>query len=136
MERLRWMKRLCLAAKVKHFGVHTLRHLSESILVENDIPLIDIKTGELIYDKRIAKKLLAAMQGDYENGVFRIEKYIGHGWTDTVPYLYEWLEVVKGDFSSATYKDYSNSIRNPLKPFLLKIHFNCMKFNMIFFVNF
>ncbi len=43
--------------------------------------------GELMYRKRIAEKLLAAIQGDTENGVFRIEKYTGKGWTDTVPYL-------------------------------------------------
>lgn len=73
--------------------------------------------GELIYDKRIAQKLLASMQGDYENGTFRIEKYTGLGWTDTVPYLYEWLDVAKGDLSPATYKDYLNSIKNHLEPF-------------------
>jgi integrase len=73
--------------------------------------------GELIYDKRIAQKLLSSMQGDTENGVFRIEKYTGKGWTDTVPYLYEWLDVVGGDISPATYKDYRNSIKNHLEPF-------------------
>ncbi len=73
--------------------------------------------GELIYDKRIARKLLATMQGDQENGVFRIEKFTGHGWTDTVPYLNEWLGIIKNDLSPATYKDYSNSIRNHLEPF-------------------
>ena len=75
--------------------------------------------GDLIYDKRIARKLLATMQGDYENGIFRIEKFTGHGWTDTIPYLYEWLDLIKDELSPATYKDYSNSIRNHLEPFFL-----------------
>jgi len=73
--------------------------------------------GELMYSRRVAEKLLAAMQGDTENGVFRIEKYTGKGWTDTVPYLYEWLDVIKDDLSPATYKDYNNSIKNHLAPF-------------------
>ncbi|MCB2216119.1 tyrosine-type recombinase/integrase [Desulfofustis glycolicus] len=73
--------------------------------------------GELMYSERVAQKLLAVMQGDTENGTFRIEKFTGHGWTDTVPYLYEWLDVVKNDLSPATYKDYRNSIKNHLEPF-------------------
>lgn len=43
-ERLRWMKRLCEKAEVKRFGLHAIRHLSASILIENDVPLIDIKS--------------------------------------------------------------------------------------------
>ncbi|MCB2183486.1 MAG: tyrosine-type recombinase/integrase [Desulfobulbaceae bacterium] len=78
--------------------------------------------GEIIYSKKIAQKLLSTMQGDYENGTFRIEKFLLSGWTDTVPYLFEWLDVIKDDVSPATYKDYSNSIRNHLKPFFTE-HF-------------
>ncbi len=73
--------------------------------------------GELMHDKRVANKLLSAMQGDTENGTFRIEKYTGKGWTDVVPYLNEWIEAVRGDLSPATYKDYRNSIKNHLAPF-------------------
>ena len=73
--------------------------------------------GELMYDRRIAQKLLAAMQGDTERSIFRIERFTGKGWTDTVPYLYEWLDVIKGDISPATYKDCHNSIKNYLEPF-------------------
>lgn len=43
-EKSRWMNRLCEAAEVKPFGLHAIRHLSASILMENDVPLIDIKT--------------------------------------------------------------------------------------------
>ena len=73
--------------------------------------------GEVIYSKKIAQKLLSTMQGDYENGTFRIEKFLRKGWTDTVPYLKEWLEVIKDDVAPATYKDYKNSINNHLIPF-------------------
>lgn len=43
-EKSRWMDRLCQTAKVRPFGLHAIRHLSASILMENDVPLIDIKT--------------------------------------------------------------------------------------------
>ncbi len=38
------MHRLCDSAQVKRFGLHAIRHLTASILIENDVPLIDIKT--------------------------------------------------------------------------------------------
>ncbi len=78
--------------------------------------------GELIYDRRVALKLLSAMQGDLENGYFRIEKYRGNSFTDVVPYLYEWLESIQNDLSPATYKDYLNSIKNHLEPFFSANH--------------
>lgn len=43
-ERNRWFPRLCKKANVHPFGVHSVRHLTASILVEHDIPLIDIQT--------------------------------------------------------------------------------------------
>ena len=79
--------------------------------------------GDLMYSKKVAQKLLATMQGDSENGVFRIEKFTGLGWTDTIPYLWEWLEVAKGDLSPATFKDYKNSIKNHLVPFFQEHQF-------------
>jgi integrase len=79
--------------------------------------------GEYMYDKKIAQKLLAMMQSDTENGTFLIEKYTGLGWTDTVPYLYEWLEVIKEDLSPGGYKDYHNSIKNHLEPFFKENNF-------------
>ncbi len=44
VHRDKWMRRICLKAKVTPFGLHAIRHLSASILMENDVPLIDIKT--------------------------------------------------------------------------------------------
>lgn len=76
--------------------------------------------GERMYDKRIAAKLLAQIQGEYEDGYLRIEKYAKEQWTDVVPYLKEWIETVQHGLAPATYKDYSNSIRNYLEPFFRK----------------
>lgn len=73
--------------------------------------------GELIYSEKIAEKLLALIQGDVENGTFRMEKYAKESWTDTVEYLWEWLESEKGSLTPAGYKDYNNSIKNHLVPF-------------------
>lgn len=42
--RNRWMNQLCKKAGVLPFGLHGIRHLSASILVSNDVPLIDIQT--------------------------------------------------------------------------------------------
>lgn len=73
--------------------------------------------GEFMYNRRIAEKLLAVMQGDYENGTFQIEKYTENRWTDVIPYLWDWLDIVEPRLSPATYKDYRNSIKNHLAPF-------------------
>lgn len=43
-ERGKWMRRLCSAANVQPFGLHSIRHLTASILVQADIPLIDVQT--------------------------------------------------------------------------------------------
>lgn len=42
--RFKWLPRLCKRAQVKPFGIHGIRHLSASILVQNGITLIDIQT--------------------------------------------------------------------------------------------
>ncbi len=73
--------------------------------------------GELMYHRKVAEKLLAIMQGDYENGTFRIEKYTKKQWTDVVPYLWEWYNVVEVDLAPATSKGYKSYIRNHLAPF-------------------
>ncbi len=44
VHRDKWMRRICLKANVPPFGLHAIRHLSASILMENDVPLIDIQT--------------------------------------------------------------------------------------------
>jgi integrase len=72
--------------------------------------------GIYLETRKLAEKLLAAMQGDVENGAFRLEKFT-RGETDVMPYLRKWLESVKHTLTPATYKDYGNSIRNHLAPF-------------------
>lgn len=67
--------------------------------------------------KKLAEKLLSSMQGDVENGIFRIEKFTKETLTDTVNYLWSWLNDIQHTLKPATYKDYSNSIRNYLEPF-------------------
>ena len=76
--------------------------------------------GTYLYHISLAKKLLACLPADTENGTFRIEKYTGDRWTDVIPYLDDWLEAVKTNLSPATYKDYQNSIKNHLTPFFRK----------------
>lgn len=76
--------------------------------------------GTICYDRRLAEKLLACMQADVENKVFRLAKYLGSEATDVIPYLDEWLEAIKLQISPATYKDYFNSIFHHLRPFFKK----------------
>lgn len=73
--------------------------------------------GEPLYDERMAEKLLACMQADFEKGVFRIEQYTKETPCDVIPYLTEWIKIVRPTLSPATYKDYLNSINNHLIPF-------------------
>jgi integrase len=73
--------------------------------------------GELMYHANTAQKLLAQMQGDIENGVFRIEKYTGRSWTEVESYLWEWLAAIENNLAPATYKDYQNSVKNHIVPF-------------------
>ena len=65
---------------------------------------------------KTAEKLLAQMQGDVENGVFRIEKYTRKGWTDVIPYFEKWLEK-KAKKKPATYKGYRSYFKNWIRPF-------------------
>lgn len=41
--RFQWMRRLCIKAGVKRFGLHSIRHLSSSILARNNVAMIDIQ---------------------------------------------------------------------------------------------
>lgn len=41
--RQKYMKRLCQAAGVKHFGLHAIRHLTASILAQEDVPMVTIQ---------------------------------------------------------------------------------------------
>lgn len=63
-----------------------------------------------------AQKLLAQMQGDVENGVFRIEKYNGIAYTDVIEYFEEWLKR-KEKKKPATYKGYKSYFKIWIKPF-------------------
>ena len=42
--RQRWLDRLCRKAGVKKFGLHGIRHLSASILISNNVSLLDVQT--------------------------------------------------------------------------------------------
>ncbi len=43
LQRRHWMKRVCGKAKVKHFGLHAIRHLTASILAKENVPMVDIQ---------------------------------------------------------------------------------------------
>lgn len=75
--------------------------------------------GIYLYDRKIAEKLLAKMQSDTENKVFRIENFTRQE-CDVIPYLRKWLEAVKTTLSPATCKDYKNSIERHMVPFFEK----------------
>lgn len=63
-----------------------------------------------------ANKLLHQMQGDVENGTFRIEKYTEKGWTDVIPFFEKWLKEQKRR-KPATYDGYVSYFKNWIKPF-------------------
>ena len=79
--------------------------------------------GEFIYDRRIAHKLLAMVQSDWENyragiGPFRIEKYTGKGYTDVCEFYERWMvEVVEPTRKPATIKGYRSYMENWIRPF-------------------
>lgn len=72
--------------------------------------------GTKIYDRRIAAKLLAQMQGDAENGVLNLEKFLKQEWCEPLEYLWSWLGEISGTLAPATVKDYEVSIRH-MAPF-------------------
>ena len=51
--------------------------------------------------KELAQRMLDQMRGDYENGVFRIEKFSSKA-SDVVPYLKAWLEAVGPTMTSTS----------------------------------
>jgi len=73
--------------------------------------------GERMYHRKVAEKLLAMIQADFESGFLNIEKYTKKAFTDVVPFLQKWLEDVRPTLTPATVKDYTNSIKNHLTPF-------------------
>ncbi|MBU0728891.1 MAG: site-specific integrase [Proteobacteria bacterium] len=76
--------------------------------------------GERMYSEKTAEKLLTILTAEQEMGTLCLERYINPMWADTVSYLWEWLEIIQGTVSFATYKDYKNSIKNHLVPFFTK----------------
>ena len=98
---------------------------------DRNVPFLNGEQG-----KDLAQRMLDQMRGDYENGVFRIEKYTLRA-SDVAPYLRDWLRILAGQtkedeknereidwnkasISPATYKDYRNSIEKHLVPFFEK----------------
>lgn len=63
-----------------------------------------------------ACRLLAQMQGEVENGVFRIEKYTGNRYTDVIPFFERWLETKTGK-KPGTIRLYRSLFLNHIKPF-------------------
>ena len=76
--------------------------------------------GEVCYSKKMAKKLLAVMQSRVEDGIFRIEEFMGQQPTNVIPYLDMWLKDISPTLKPATIKDYKNSIKNHLVPYFKK----------------
>jgi integrase len=76
--------------------------------------------GELMYHKKVARKLLSVMQSRTEDGIFRIDEFTGRQPTDVIPYLDQWLVDISPTLKPATIKDYSNSIKKHLIPFFKK----------------
>lgn len=44
VERSKWLPKLCRLAQVREFGLHGIRHLSASILVNGKVSLLDVQT--------------------------------------------------------------------------------------------
>lgn len=79
--------------------------------------------GEFMYDRRIAEKCLALIQGRYEQykqglSDFRIEEFTGHGWSDTLEFFREWMnDVIEPGRKPNTIKGYWSYYRNWIEPF-------------------
>jgi len=63
-----------------------------------------------------ACRLLAQIQGDVENGVFRIEKYTGNRFTDVIPFFESWIATKTGK-KPGTVRLYKSLFRNHIQPF-------------------
>lgn len=81
--------------------------------------------GEKIFHKKTANKLLAQMQGAVENGTYVLERYTKQRWTDTVPFVREWIKAVRPTLSPATYKGYKSYLKNHIIPYF-KVNSNLM----------
>jgi hypothetical protein len=54
------------------------------------------RDGEMpnLKGREMAERILSLMRAGFENGTFRIEKWIGQVNSDVVPYLLEWVQEV------------------------------------------
>jgi integrase len=66
-----------------------------------------------------AERLLHQMQGDVERGAFSLDKYL-KGQSQVIPFLYDWLEECKENWSPGTYNNYKGYVVNHLEPFFQK----------------
>jgi integrase len=79
--------------------------------------------GQLMYDKRIARKCLSIIQGKYElyqlgKSTFHIEEFLGKGGTDVIKFFQEWMkDVIEPSRKPATIKGYNSYFKNWIKPF-------------------
>lgn len=67
-----------------------------------------------------ANSLLSVMRGDYERGVFRIERFTKEAPTDVIPWLKKYLETACGHLSAGTIYGYNCIINNHLIPWFQK----------------
>ena len=81
---------------------------------DKNIPFRKGKQG-----KELAQRMLDQMRGDYENNVFRLEKYTNRT-SDVIPYTEKWIEAVKPTLAPGTYHDYKGCIKNHFTPFFEK----------------
>ena len=83
-------------------------------------------TWDYLMSEPMAFKQLSIMQTDYElhlrgDAQFRIEKYLGKGWTDVLEFYEEWMRtVIEPKRKPATIKGYWSYYRNWIKPFFEK----------------
>jgi len=66
-----------------------------------------------------ACRLLAQMQGDVENGVFRLEKYTGERFTDVIPFFESWI-ATKTSKKPGTIRLYKSLFNNHIKPWFVE----------------
>ena len=83
-------------------------------------------TWDFLWSEEMAEKQLRLMQHDWElhhqgKGQFRIEKYLGRGWTNVPEFYKEWMvEVVEQKRKPATIKGYWSYFFNWIEPFFIQ----------------
>jgi len=107
---------ICMKGSIQYLKQRDRYYVQWYHAIEKKVYKIYKYNGEFLYHKKLAEKLLACMQADFEKGIFRIEKYTREIPTDVIPFMWQWLEDEKDHLTPATIKDYENSIRNHLEP--------------------